>query len=94
MRTWVILASIFADILDLTGVGHVTYFVDAAVIVLHLVYAGPRALIGILDMIPGVGMAPVFTVLASTYDRKAPRTVAEPAMRPMKNVTPPRGGSL
>lgn len=87
LKKWVIGASVVADLLDLTGVGHLAWFVDVAVVVLHFAYAGPRALIGILDLVPGLGLAPIFTVLALFYDHTPSRARerAEP-----RNVTPGR----
>jgi hypothetical protein len=70
MRQLVIASSVIADLLDLTVVGHFLYFIDIAVIILHLVYAGPKALAGVLDMIPAVGMLPVFTILAVRYKKE------------------------
>ncbi|GAB3957216.1 hypothetical protein GCM10028805_49280 [Spirosoma harenae] len=67
MRQFVIGASIIADLLDFTGVGHFFYVADIIVIVLHMLHAGPKALLGILDMIPGVGLIPVFTFLSLSY---------------------------
>lgn len=68
MRTWMIVASVIADLIDLTGIGQLAIPIDIAVITLHLIYAGPRALIGIVDMIPVVGFLPIYTGLALSYD--------------------------
>lgn len=69
MRQFIIGASILADILDFTIVGQFIYVVDVIIIILHMVYAGPKALLGILDMIPGVGLIPVYTFLSLSYDK-------------------------
>lgn len=70
MKMLVIPLSIIADVLDLTVVGHFLYPLDILVIVVHLIYGGPRALIGILDMIPGVGLLPIYSILAFTYPER------------------------
>jgi hypothetical protein len=62
--------SVVADVLDFTGIGQIFYIVDFVIIIIHLLYAGPRALLGILDMIPGVGFLPIYTFLALTYKSK------------------------
>jgi hypothetical protein len=69
MRQVVITASIIADALDFTGIGHFLYPIDLVVIFLHLLYAGPKALTGLLDMIPVVGVIPIYTILALTYKK-------------------------
>jgi hypothetical protein len=68
MRQFVIGASVLADLLDFTGVGHFLYFVDIIIIIIHLFHFGPKALWGIIDMIPAVGFLPVFTYLALSND--------------------------
>jgi hypothetical protein len=50
MRKFVIIASIIADLLDFTFIGHFIYPIDMIVIIIHMLYAGPKALIGVLDM--------------------------------------------
>lgn len=71
MKKWTIVGlSILADALDFTGIGQIFYIVDFVIIIIHLLYAGPKALIGILDLIPGVGFIPIYTFLALTYKNK------------------------
>lgn len=68
-KKFLLYASIFVDILDFTGIGHFLYFFDIILIVMHFVYAGPKAIAGILDMIPVVGFLPVFTIMSLTHDK-------------------------
>ena len=70
-RNIIVGISILADLLDFTGVGHFLYFIDVVVIILHMLYAGPKALIGILDMLPGIGVLPIYTALSLTYEPKS-----------------------
>jgi hypothetical protein len=67
MRQFVIVASIIADLLDFTGIGHFMYPIDMIVIIIHMLYVGPKALVGVLDMVPAVGVLPIYTFLSLTY---------------------------
>lgn len=69
MRQIVIGASVIADLLDFTGIGHFMYFIDIIVIIAHMVHFGPKALWGILDMVPMVGVLPIFTYLALSNEK-------------------------
>lgn len=69
MKQFVITASIVADLLDFTGIGHFMYPVDIVIIIIHMLYAGPKALIGVLDAVPVIGILPIYTFLALTYKK-------------------------
>lgn len=58
------------DVLDLTPVGHIPLLdqlLDIPIIAMHFRYAGPRAFAVIPELVPLVGVLPVFTIMALMY---------------------------
>lgn len=67
----VIAVSIVRDVLDFTPIGHIPVLdqlLDLPVIYVHCRYAGPKALFGAAELIPFIGVIPIFTIMAFTYD--------------------------
>lgn len=65
-----IAVSVVRDLLDFTPFGHipvVDQLLDLPVIYLHYRYAGPKALVGLPEIVPFIGFLPIFTVLAISY---------------------------
>lgn len=65
--------SIFADALDVAVIGQIpglSWFIDIPVILMHLLYAGPKALPTLLELVPVVGTIPLFTIAALSYPDK------------------------
>lgn len=66
----VVIVSVIRDLLDFTPFGHIPLLdqmLDLPVIYMHVKYAGPRGLTTIPELIPLVGILPIFTVLALSY---------------------------
>jgi hypothetical protein len=62
--------SLVRDILDFTPVGHIPILdqvLDLPVIYLHYKYADKRALLVAPELVPLVGVLPIFTVCALSY---------------------------
>ena len=60
-------ASLLADVLDLFVVGQIpglSWFIDIPIIAMHVAYSGPAGLTTLLELIPGIGTLPVFTMMA------------------------------
>ncbi len=84
----IVVISIIADLLDFTPF-HFAFIIDIAVIIIHYLYAGPRALWGIFDMIWGVGVLPIYTGLALSYKNKEEK-VEEETLLPTPKQLPPQ----
>lgn len=72
-RKQVIIASIVADILDIFVIGQipgVSWFIDIPVIVMHVAYAGPSGYSTLLELIPGIGTLPIFTIAGFMHEEK------------------------
>lgn len=72
-RNQLITASIVADVLDIFVIGQipgVSWFIDIPVIVMHVAFAGPGGLSTLLELIPGVGTIPIFTIAAFSHGEK------------------------
>jgi hypothetical protein len=64
-RKTLLVFSIFADVLDFLVVGQIpilSWVIDIPLIVLHVQYAGLRGLWTLLELVPFVGLLPVFTI--------------------------------
>lgn len=65
--------SILRDLLDLVGIGQIPPFnwmLSAPVQLMHFSYAGAKATTCLLEMIPLVGVLPIFTIAALSYPSK------------------------
>ena len=66
--------SLIADGLDLLLVGQIpglSLIIDGPLLALHFKYGGVKALPTLLELIPGVGTLPVFTMAALQYAKKS-----------------------
>lgn len=66
-RTQLIVASLIADFLDLAVVGQIpflSWIIDIPLIAMHVSFGGLHALYTILELAPGVGTLPIFTLAA------------------------------
>lgn len=75
--------SVFSDVLDLAIVGQIpglNLLIDLPVVAMHVYYAGPKGLWTLLELLPGVGFVPVFTMAAMSYpdEEQPPDQVAQP----------------
>lgn len=71
-------ASIAADILDFAGIGQIPglgHLLDVPIFILHFLAGGPKALPVLLELIPFVGVLPIFTYFAWRYDQTGRYTV-------------------
>lgn len=71
-KTLLIISGI-ADSVDLvTGwiPGPWSFIVDVPVTIAHFVYAGPKAFVVLLEYVPVVGVAPIYTLAAMSYPDK------------------------
>jgi hypothetical protein len=62
--------SMLADFLDIVVVGQIpvlSWVIDIPVIIMHVAYAGPTGLSTLLELIPVVGILPIFTMAAAGY---------------------------
>jgi hypothetical protein len=67
------------DALDLTPVGHIPLLdqlLDMPIIVMHFKYAGPKAFAVLPELVPFVGVLPVFTIMALMYPANPQRELA------------------
>jgi hypothetical protein len=67
-------ASLIADALDMAVVGMIpgiSWFIDLPVIAMHVAFAGPKGFMTIIELVPVVGLIPVFTIAAMSYGTKA-----------------------
>lgn len=68
----VLILSLLADALDLTGIGHFFPFgllIDIPITCVHVAYAGKRGLATVLEMVPFGGLLPIFTIAALLYGK-------------------------
>jgi hypothetical protein len=73
--------SAVADSIDLvTGwvPGPWSIIVDVPVTIAHFLYAGPRAFIVLLEYAPVVGVLPIYTIAAMSYDKSSDETPQPP----------------
>jgi hypothetical protein len=71
-RKTLVIASVIADAVELLTVafwGGTQWFpfLETPVIVLHFMYAGPKAALAMFDLIPGLGLLPLYTIAALLY---------------------------
>jgi hypothetical protein len=71
-RKTLLIASVIADAVELLTVsfwGGTQWFpfLETPVIVLHFMYAGPKAALAMFDLIPGLGLLPLYTIAALLY---------------------------
>jgi hypothetical protein len=65
--------SMVADFLDFVVVGQIpvlSWVIDIPVIIMHVIYAGPSGLSTLLELVPIVGILPVFTIAAAGYKNR------------------------
>ena len=83
------------DMLDLFIIGQIPPFnwlLDIPLFIMHFAYAGPMALVGLLELIPVVGMFPFFSTLAALYPKQEEAPAAEPTnVAPVSPATAPQG---
>jgi hypothetical protein len=68
-----------ADALDVVVIGQLpglSWFIDAPVLAMHFMYAGPKALPTLLELVPVVGTIPLFTIAALSYPDKDTSSVS------------------
>lgn len=73
-RKDLITASIIADVLDIFVIGQIpglSWFVDIPVIIMHVSFAGSAGFSTLLELVPGVGTLPVFTIAAFSHSEKS-----------------------
>ena len=65
-RGQLIMWSVIADVLDIVVIGQtpIGWVIDLPLIVMHFVAYGPAAILNLLELIPGIGFIPVFTIMA------------------------------
>lgn len=71
-KTTLLFVSIFTDTLDIFVVGQIPglgQIIDLPAALMHFVFAGPAALVTLLDMVPVVGIIPIFTLMALSYEK-------------------------
>jgi bacteriorhodopsin len=64
--------SLVADALGILVIGQIpvlSWVIDIPVIIMHLAYAGPVGLGTLLELVPVVGILPVFTLAAAGYEK-------------------------
>ncbi|MBL9118516.1 MAG: hypothetical protein JNL80_01220 [Phycisphaerae bacterium] len=69
-KSQLILLSAVRDVLDFTPIGHIPVLdqlLDIPVIVAHFRYAGPRAFVVIPELMPLIGILPLYTLVALFY---------------------------
>ena len=71
-RKTLLIASVVADVVDLLTVsfgGGTQWFpfIEIPVVILHFMYAGPKAALAMFDLIPGLGLLPLYTIAALLY---------------------------
>lgn len=69
-RTRLVAISLVADALDTIVLGQLpglSWFIDIPTILVHLVFAGPIALLTLGELAPVVGTLPLFTAAALLY---------------------------
>ena len=65
--------SMVADFLDFVVVGQIpvlSWVIDLPVIIMHVAYAGPAGLTTLIELVPFVGILPMFTLAAAYYEDK------------------------
>jgi len=67
-KSTVIAVSVVRDFLDLfIHIPGIDQLLDIPVLYVHFRYAGPRALVALPELIPFVGVVPLYTLLAISY---------------------------
>ena len=82
--------SVARDVLDLTPIGHIPLIdqlLDMPIIAMHFKYAGPRAFAVLPELVPFVGVLPVFTIMALMYPANPQRELAASAT--LQRISPP-----
>lgn len=71
-RKTLIFVSILTDTLDILVIGQIPgvgTIVDLPAAIMHFIFAGPAALVTLFDMVPAIGILPIFTVMAFAYSK-------------------------
>jgi hypothetical protein len=69
-RTQLIAISVLRDALDFVVIGQIpglNWVLNIPVIIMHCRFAGPRALITLIENVPGIETLPCFTAAALSY---------------------------
>lgn len=81
-RTTLILVSIVFDLLDFAAITQAAPYLEIPVLAMHWLYAGPKGLFTMVDMVPGVGYFPFYTLAALMYREPGADTIDEESSQP------------